>query len=214
MHRTTGFSIHPRMTSRNDFKKLVKTLETAESEPQQFGEQKGPDGRSSSRFGESLKDLGTALKSFDMFLKMEYGENRSPALVKSAASLLNGGPLAVGAIQKITTQAKECVTLIENWRKMAIEIKRYTLWYIRLWAIQRMTPRHREMLERAGARIIEAKNEMLDAKDTATLANLGTAEDLKHAYGTLAYLGSLYGVWEAPEAQKEQEQRKEGAVAL
>jgi hypothetical protein len=201
-------------TSKDDFKKLVKTLETAESDAQQFGEQKGTDGRSDSRFGGSLKDLGAALESFDKFLRKEYGEERTPALVKPAANLLKGGPLAVGAVQKITTQAKEYVTLIENWRKMAIEIKQYTLWYIRIWATQGMTPRHREMLERAGARLIEAKNEMMDAKDTATLANLGTAEDLKRAYGTLAYLGSLYGVWEAPEAQKEQEQREEGAVAI
>jgi len=201
-------------TASDDFKKLVKTLETAESDAKQLGEQTGRDTRSDSRFGESLRALGAALESFDTFLKKEWGEDRTPALVGPAANLLDGGPLAVGAVQKVSTQAKEYVALIENWRKMAAEIKRYTLWYIRLRPSRGMDQRHRGMLERAGARIIEAKQEMMDAKDGATLAELGAAADLKRAYGTLAFLGSLYGVWEAPEKEKGREERREGAKAM
>ena len=201
-------------TASDDFKKLVKTLEIAETDAKQFGEQTEADGQSDSRFGESLRALGAALQGFDKFLKKEWGEDRTPALVRPAANLLNGGPLAVGAVQKISTQAKEHVALIENWQKMALEVKRYTLWYIRLWATQGMIYRHRDMLERAGARIIEAKHEMLDARDAAALAEVGTAADLKRAYGTLAYLGSLYGVWEVPEGKKQRQERKEGAKAM
>jgi hypothetical protein len=201
-------------TASDDFKKLVKTLETAESDAKHLGEQTGRDGRSGSRFGESLRILGAALESFDKFLKNEWGEDRTPALVKPAANLLDGGQLAVGAVQKISTQAKDHATLIENWRKMAVEVKRYTLWYIRLRPTQGLSQRHRGMLERAGARIIEAKQEMMEAKDGATLAELGAATDLKRAYGTLAFLGSLYGVWEAPEKEKEREEREEGAKAM
>ena len=189
-----------------DFKKLIKTLETAENDAQQFGDPAG--------FGKLIEGLQTALEDFAKFLCAEFLVDRQPAFVRPATDLLKGGPLAVGAAQKITIHANGYVNLIKAWQVMAAQIKRYELWGYKLSDKKDMTAGDQEVLQRARAKVMEAKNEMLDAMDAATLADLGSAEDLRRAYTQLAYLGSRYGVWEGPEEEKNQEQRDEGFRAM
>ncbi len=190
-------------TASADFKKIIKMLDDVESDAQHFGDPEG--------FGKSLKDLYTALEGFDKFLSEEFPVDRQPALVKPSANLLRGDSLTVGATQKIVAKAKEYIDLINAWQVMAAQIKRYSLWSIRLSNKKDdMTSGDWEVLQRASAKVLEAKNEILDAKDVNTLADLGAADDLKRAYGQLAYLGGRYGVWEAPEERKDQKKREEG----
>jgi hypothetical protein len=180
-----------------DYKKIVRMLETAEKDAQLFGD---AEEKEKLLFGESLQDLQEELESFVKFLDEEFPVYRQPALVTPAANLLKGGPLEVGAAQKIISQVQQYVNLIKTWQDMAKQIRRYELWAEELQKKEDdMTQVDKEMLHLAQAKLMEAENEMLDAKDAATLADLGAAEDLRHAYGQLAYLGSRYEVWEAPE---------------
>lgn len=181
-------------TASADFKKIIKMLDDAERDAQHFGDPEG--------FGKSLKDLDTALHGFEEFLNgvFHVDGDRQPALVKPAANLLIGGTLTVGATQKIMAKAKMYLDLIKSWQVMATQINRYNLWSIRLLKKKDdMTPGDWEVLHQASAKVLEAKNEILDAKDDTTLADLGAADDLKRAYSQLAYLGSRYDVWKAPE---------------
>jgi hypothetical protein len=204
-------------TTSEDFKKLDKTLETAERDAQQFGKlDDKSDGKSDGKLdgkspmGESLESLQTSLEDFAKFLSEEFVVDRTPALVKPVAVLLKGRPFGVGAAQKIVVQADEYVNLIETWQVMATQIKRYELWGIKISkSVQYMMPFDLELLQRARARVAEARNEMLDAKDAAALVEMGSVKDLKHAYGQLAYLGSRYKVWVKPEEEKSSGEKQE-----
>ena len=143
-----------------------------------------------------------ALDGFEKFLNEVFHVDREkqPALVKPAANLLIGGQLKVGETQKKMAEAKQYLNLIKSWQVMATQINRYNLWSNQLLNKKEvMTPRDWEVLQRASAKVLEAKNEILDIKDDTTLADLGAADDLKSAYSQLAYLGSRYKVWKAPE---------------
>jgi len=182
-------------TTSEDFKTIIKMLNDTENDARQFGDPEG--------FGKSLEDLYTKFKDFEKFLNEVFPVDRQPALIKPAAELLKGRSLGVGETQKIIGDAKEYSDLIESWKAMAAQIKRYNLWGIRLSDKKKvMTPGDWEVLQHASAKLLEAKNEILDARDDATLVALGATDDLKHAYGQLAYLGGRYRVWEAPEELK------------
>jgi hypothetical protein len=135
-------------TTSEDFKKLDKTLETAERDAQQFGKlDDKSDGKSDGKLdgkspmGESLESLQTSLEDFAKFLSEEFVVDRTPALVKPVAVLLKGRPFGVGAAQKIVVQADEYVNLIETWQVMATQIKRYELWGIKISkSVQYMMP--------------------------------------------------------------------------
>jgi hypothetical protein len=188
-------------TNSEDYKNLIKTLETAEDDPRLFGDKNG--------LGKSLQDLSNELSGFAKFIGEEFPVDRDPVLIKPAADLLKAFALPVGGAEKIKERADGYIKLIKDWEGLAKEIKRYRLWTINLSdKNDTMTPDDQEVFSRAKAKIDEAINEMLDAKDALTLDDLGSAEDLKWAYDQLAYLGSRYGVWEAPEKEKDLNKRK------
>ena len=179
-------------TSSEEFKKLIKTLETAENDAKVFGEPEN----SRSLFGQALQKLQESLESFRHFVNDQFPSPRKPAFVKYAAYLLEGRKLKVGEAQKIKNKADEYVEMVKQWKDMAANIQRYRLWGEKLLekeseisgTTEPMPNWDREMLRRALARVEEASNELLDATDATTLAGLGAAEDLKRAYGHLAYL--------------------------
>ena len=196
-------------TTATDFKELVKILESAEADARHLGDTDG--------LPKALKDLKSALEKFATFLDEEVKPHRDPALVESASRLLKGGWLAVGAATVISEQARAYTGLIDNWRKSYAKIKRYRLWALQLLATFEVTDppeEHLKMLHHALIRMREAYEELLDARDASTLAELGAAEDLKEAYRTLSYLGAWYWVWEPPEAQKPRERRRREAHEL
>jgi hypothetical protein len=197
-------------TTSEDFKKVTETLETAENDAKLFGNLEV----NKSLFGESLENLQTALKGLEEFLP-EFPRDRDPAIAKSAASWLKGRPLKVGEAQDIKDKADEYVKLIDHWRQMAAEVTRYLNWIRKLEKQADMEPwDDQEMLRWASAKVMEAKNEMLDVKDAAMLASLGTDEDLRLAYGTLAFLGGRYKVWEPPQEKKSKAQRDKEAEEM
>jgi hypothetical protein len=57
-----------------------------------------------------------------------------------------------------------------------------------------MTKEDRERLAKVRAKVIEIRDELVQAKDAEGLAKVGTAADVDLIYGELAYLGSRYGV--------------------
>ncbi|MBC8492759.1 MAG: hypothetical protein H8D43_03155 [Chloroflexi bacterium] len=193
-------------TSSEEFKKLIKTLETAENDAQVFGDPENE----RSLFGQSLQKLHESLESFRRFVNDQFVVPRRPAFVKHAAYLLEERKLKVGEAQKIKNKADEYVEMIKQWKAMAAKIRRYRLWGQKLLEKENelsgtpepMPNRDSEMLRRALARVEEACNEMLDATDAPALASLGAAEDLKRAYGHLAYLGGRYQVWVHPDEEE------------
>jgi tetratricopeptide (TPR) repeat protein len=193
-------------TSSEEFKKLIKTLETAEDDAKVFGEPEN----CRSLFGQALQKLQESLESFRQFVNDQFPSPRKPAFVKYAAYLLEGRKLKVGEAQKIKNKADEYVELVKQWKDMAANIQRYRLWGEKLLekeseisgTVEPMPNWDSEMLRRALARVEEASNELLDATDATTLAGLGAAEDLKRAYGHLAYLGGRYKVWVQPDEEE------------
>lgn len=178
------------------FKKLVQRLELGEGDIQALG-----------RLGASLAPLETEAEQFEQFVNDDFPVTRPPVLLESVADLLKGSPLPVGGAPKVAAEVKEFVGLLQTWRKLAFQVKRYEVWAMRLTqavnaGLIQISPADQELLQRARARVAEAREEMLDARDTPGLADLGSAEDLRRAYGFLAYLGGRYQLWERPQANK------------
>ncbi len=178
------------------FKKLVQRLDAGDSDIQALD-----------RLGPSLVSLEAQAGQFAQFLNDQYPVSRPPVLLEAIAEVLKGNPLPVGGAPKVTAQVKEFVGLLQAWQTLAFQVKRYELWAIRLTQALgagqiQMSPADQELLQRARARVAEAREEMLDAHDAPGLAELGSAEDLRRAYASLAYLGGRYQLWEPPQTKK------------
>lgn len=188
-------------TNSEEFKNLIKSLETAENDAKVFG---NPENQKS-LFNQSLQSLHVSLKSFRDFLNKQFPHSqiRRPNFVQFAADLLNGKHLKVGQAEKIKTKADEYVDMIIQWKNMAAKIRSYRAWGMKLLekeielskTLEPMTIGDREILRQALGRVEEASNELLDATETSDLTRLGSAEDLKGAYNYLSYLGGRYKVW-------------------
>ncbi|HLL41286.1 MAG TPA: hypothetical protein VK357_16720 [Rubrobacteraceae bacterium] len=139
---------------------------------------------------------------FDKYLRddLELNPRLWPALVAPAAAKLQGGKLKVGAAKEISTQAGAYAGLIAEWRESFKQILRNYAWAARLQKqFEGMDPKppeeDRKTLRNAAGKLVEALNELLDAKDATALKELGTTEDLKEVYKALAALGGKYNVW-------------------
>jgi hypothetical protein len=179
-------------TSSQVYKDVFALLETAESDARHLGSQDG--------FGKALKDLAVCLDGFCRFLRNELRPKRPPALATSAAAPLRGGKLKANAAKEVSARAKESVSLIASWCDSAKRVRRYEAWaklldekleHTRPWPPKEDA----DKLVLAAAKVVEAENELLDAENASVLKDLGTDQDLKEAYETLASLGAKYDVW-------------------
>jgi hypothetical protein len=179
-------------TSSQEYKDVFALLESAEADARHLGSRDG--------FGKALMDLAVCLDGFARFLKNELRPKRPPALAVSAAAPLKGGELKANAAKEVSARAKERVDLIATWRNSATRVRRYEAWAALLAEeLKHAKPwppkEDANKLTLASAKVVEAENELLDAEDASALKDLGTAEDLKEAYGALASLGAKYDVW-------------------
>jgi len=188
----------------------VKILEVAEADARHMGDPEG--------LLKTLLDHKKALEAFVAFLRDEANLPRTPALVDPASRILSGEPLGVGAATLLSGKAQEYVKFLDYWRKSYANIERYLLWAQHLEEKLKNRPttsvRHRQMLQDACNKALEARNKLPDARDNSALAELGATDDLKAAYTSLSYLGARYELWELPKDQKTQQQRSEDANVL
>jgi hypothetical protein len=177
-----------------EFKKIVRVLEATEADAAKFGAKEG--------FGKTLADLEDEMKGLSRFLAKNRdfaGKREKPAFVGSAIDLLKGGQLAVGAATVKGAEAERYTALSKRWQPIAKELKRYESWARRLAeSADQMPVDDRRMLHAAGAEVSEAKNDLFAALTAADLDAVATDEELRAAYGRIAYLGERYAVPERP----------------
>jgi hypothetical protein len=193
------------------YRAVTASLQTASDDRKALED---PDG-----LGASLRKLQAALKGFADFLVKEFPVHGDvegqPAFVTPASGLLNGTALPVGGALQVKAHAAAYVELIDRWKTLALEVKRYLVWGVRLLQHQdRMPIEDLARLRRAMAEVVEARSEMLDAEDADELESLASAGDLKDAYEKLALLGGLYDQWEPPHRAQHDHERALGSVVL
>lgn len=170
----------------DEFKQIVRTLHEAEADAAFFADQEG--------FGKTLTALETTVTEF----QADYPDS-VPRFIEHAAARLKGCALPLGAATTINGEAKAYIAFAAVWKKIAREVKRLEAWVAQLEQAN-LDDSERKLLATAKAKVNEAKMELRDAEDAASLESVGAQRDLRRAYGLLAVLGSKYG-W-APEAEQ------------
>lgn len=180
-------------TKSDAYQKIEKSLKTAEDDA---GFLHSDDG-----FCKAMEKLKTKLEKLDKFLKKDYGIRRTPQVVFAGASLLRGKELEVGEATKRAKEAEKHAELLDTWSELARRTKRFDVWSLELaeraaatHTGEPMTEEDLERLRDARAKVIEVRDELVDAKDAEALSKVGTPGDVDALYDELMELGSRYGV--------------------
>lgn len=171
----------------DDYKRVVRDLQTAEADATFFGAQDG--------FGAKLSQLEQALAAF-----AAAHPDSAPLFLDEAKSRLTGQPLPVNGASKIAAEADAYIALAAKWTQLAKTVRRLGAWIARLEQAPLSDP-EKVTVHAAGVTLAAAKLKMRDATDSATLEQLGVERDLRHVYAQLVVLGAAHGVPQPTEAE-------------
>src|SRR5207247_506255 len=101
--------------SSDNYKKLVRDLQTAENDASFFGAKDG--------FGAKLKELTDELAAFEA----AHPDSR-PLFLDEAKSRLKGQPLPVNGATKIAAEADAYMALADEWNELAKTVRRISAW--------------------------------------------------------------------------------------
>jgi hypothetical protein len=164
----------------DDYKKLVRDLQTAEADAELFGAEDG--------FGTKLTELKKAIDDFEA-----AHPGYAPLFLIDAKSRLNGQQLPVGGATKIGAEADEYIKLARKWTDLAITAGRLEAWIV-LLKNKELSYQDEITLGDAKARVDVARLKMRDATDEGTLMQSGAERDLRQVYAQLLVLGATYRV--------------------
>lgn len=177
-------------TTSKPYAKILTSIERAREDASYLYAEDG--------LAKALDDLRTAVEDLARFVReSRFRADRTPAIVIAAAGLLRGKTLEVGEAKTRGKRAKEHTELIATWIDLARQMLRHQLWAAAL-ANRALNDADKEALAVATGKVNEARRELLEAGDAATLKRLGTPGELEAGYAALATLGGRYGVWVTP----------------
>jgi hypothetical protein len=153
----------------------------------------------------SLDDLATTLGDLLRWLGERRFSDHEPAVATAAAKVLAAQELRVGAACRLKADADAQVATLDSWKDLAERLLRCQLWWremaVRAALKERAGGLGEEDTDRhtvAGARLAQAKADLLKAADAGAIADRGIRKRLAGVYDELGYLGGRYGVEEPP----------------
>lgn len=153
----------------------------------------------------SLDDLGTTLRDLLQWLGDRRFSDDEPAVATAAAKVLAEQTLRVGSACKLMAAADAQVATLDAWKALAEQLLRCQLWWRVMAGKAALNATHGGMeIEDArrhvdaGARLAQAKADLLKAKDPGEIEDRGIRKRLDRVYDELGYLGGRYGFTEPP----------------
>ena len=176
-------------TDSETWKNLRKSLDIARADIAFWKESDG--------FAKALLALREELTELRDFLLVRRFHDQTPALAETAAKLLKPeGEMKVGEAIERAKQADALIPVLKSWQELAKLLLRYQVWWhgVRAKTGEITDEEDKKTFFSAGAKLVEAKRELMQAKDAQALEHLTTEEDLALAHDELAYLGLRYHV--------------------